>query len=60
MNDPWTDADMLSTFEYLWCHPKTQVPDTWLETMAAFRKELYAATTSDKDLIDHYNNLVST
>lgn len=60
MNDPWTDADILSTFEYLWCHSKTQVPDTWLGTMTEFRKELYNATTGSKVLIDHYNSLVST
>ena len=59
MKDPWHDADMTTVFSYMLHHPKTTVPDSWLQTMLLFERELLG-TCADPSLIDNYNSMRSS
>lgn len=54
MKDPWMDADMVSVFCYMFDHPKTMIPDSWLKCMTDFRSELLGAC-ADPALVEQYN-----
>lgn len=42
LGDPWHDAQMLEVWNYLWNHPKLEIPCSWLESMKTFDRELRA------------------
>lgn len=58
LTDPWTDADMMSVFSYLYLHEATSIPNSWAETMARFNGELEEATLATSSLVQQYNSLV--
>ena len=55
--DTWQDADLVSVFEYMYNHPRTCIPDSWVNTMQQFRGQLLE-TCPDPELVDQYNRLV--
>ena len=59
LKDPWLDADMVTVFCYMMDHPKTVIPDSWLQTMQSFREELLKETTCDRDLLELYNRITT-
>ena len=42
LGDAWHDAQLLEVWDYLWKHPKTNVPNSWLLTMERFDVEFRA------------------
>lgn len=59
LGDPWHDAELISVWCYLYEDEKTCVPDSWVETMADFHKELMTQVPP-ADLIEQYNCLLSS
>lgn len=57
MKNPWYDASMIEVFIFLYEDPRTQIPNTWVESMASFRKELLE-TVPDPRLVAEYSELV--
>lgn len=56
--DLWEDADLVSVFVYLIEHPRTSIPDSWLETMGRFKEDLLASTCN-QELLKEYNSFVA-
>lgn len=46
LGDPWHDAQMLEVWDYLWRHPKTDVPLSWQTCLNDFDRELRATLGS--------------
>ena len=42
LGDPWHDAQVLEVWDYLWCHSKLEIPNSWHETMQQFDIEFRA------------------
>ena len=58
LGDPWVEANMTECFEYMFQHPATKIPDSWLASMCRFREDLLHGSVADPALIDAYNDLV--
>ena len=54
LNDVWHDAELIPVWVYLYKHPKTSIPDSWLDEMATFHEEMMKQVP-DETLIDEYN-----
>ena len=59
LGDPWADANMAECVEYMFEHPRTVIPDSWMDTMTKFRASLLHATTCDASLVESYNNMLA-